>query len=1772
MIDPRSVVEKKTQNQLSAYFDTRGRVRWTSSLKRLTEDAAQEYEGRFLIELIQNAYDANDAGSTDGRIDVQLDLSEGDYGVLYVANTGRAFSETNFDAITDIAQSDKPPGEGIGNKGVGFKSVLQVAEWPEVYSAPAEGEGGSEVDGFCFRFATPSDVQLMLPDAQEAQAVLDDVSPYLLPVLIEEVPSTVRSIRARGYCTVVRLPLRSPKAAATAERDVRELATSKTPVLLFLDRISKLSLRIRGASEGKPLETVLDRAPTPIQPPTDESLGIAEVDLGRQGTFLIFTRKVDHNALRSAIEAAIVERQIDARWAKWKQEASVSVAARLDGLDVPWRLYTFLPMDNSPSPLAAHANAPFFTKMARSSVSLDVALNDFLLNEIAHLCVAAAFWLRGADTRYAPLCVDMITWTRDHLDRLRAAFIARGLKLETAELVPLAAASSRPFGAVQTVRRWDGFSSPLAMLTTERLCGESEAELIDPFLGARLDRFSRLRQALRSGDEGRPSASEASRWCEQVAASLRNSAAVPHANDWMSLYEDLAVVFSPSGWAKSLTGRRLILDDKNRLQPFLGASEEEAAGPTMFFWPARDRTEGEEDVENSLDLTPPRALARSIAFTNRDLDWYVQEGPRRTARRCRKFFEDAGLIRRYRTQDVLEAVGRILTSRRTEAVLQEALFFVFRLRDRTSGKPALDELGLHVPTTAGWVPAREALFGTPWPKTMGTALSHLIQTTASVSPSMTALEARFLRPPDEWLPQTHSIDEWTTFLSRLGVRDGLWPIEVGPTPFRRHGADFTPMAWGLDAKLDDTFIRNWASEVPGRDGFPRYPQTTYTSVGDFWALPGQFDHASFPANAQNLYASLVVAGLSSWPDDVYKIGVRRENYPGEVPTFWPTPLESFLRHARWVPVTTPDLPDPVCRSPEEAWLFDDDQPDAPPPFAPLIPRTIRRKVDRDERANRLLRSLGVRTWNESGDAGQLLHVLYKLLRDDRIPLGQSALFRRQYEQALANALAGGNNPWAGHAAFDLVVSRGQRLETIWLAAEGVETVYVDDGGDALTTRIMTNFDAPIVCARPADGARLAHLLSIGASEQVRRLSEVEVEVQVDGKDLSQVTNTVALVEPGREWLVVLCVAALEFRGGQFRRQTERTLRDAARRLRAIRVVPALDLRISVDGQPVIDPTVLHGVFAVLDETEPLLVIQDYPGELTWSVLERTAPALSQFLRRPEIGSVIFEALVRLGRMQSGAAIRPPTDDELADALGLSATQLQEARQMLQSSIEVLAERLYIALACLVNAEAAAEALPALKRASSEDALIAALHSAGAQGAVEVMNVAKRASTLPELRDDLELGYREFNDALRALDMSPLTDPDGQRQAFDYFVSRHKDETLAHLRWIYKAAFLSGQDLSEYVALRRLPELQTSPTWLEECELQTDSMMTEQIDAWLTLRGAPPLSQHVDEEPVGELRAANRKALISEGTQAGRTVRAWCRNHGESCPALWSGEAVGGQLADWADERGLLDFLRISDLQPLFSHLNAAAAWPDGMEDTLDLERLDLAESDLEHGDSEEEKQRQQQELERTTIEFGGRRLRTEPDRFPEIAEAVREALRPQLLKTTLRLASLAAAPIGRHGLSSQGGNRSFYRGRAKPTNQQLSAIGLAGEVIAFQWLLEQYRDGVVQWRSGYRDMVLGGTDGDDSLGYDIEVVTRASTFMFEVKSSVDDGSDFELTESEVNSARLHVGRDAYRIIYVRNVLDADRTSILLLPNPFTRRGREAYRIVGSGLHYRFAPE
>ena len=159
-----------------AHVSTREDQDFAQSQKSMIEQTMREYGGRFLFELIQNGYDAQPPGTTNGRIAIVLADDEGPHGTLYVANTGRGFTASNARRIRSLGLSDKPVGEGIGNKGVGFKSVLQICASPEVYSTLPDG-----TPGFCFRFARPDDVgELVGGDPILIRQVIDEVSRFQL--------------------------------------------------------------------------------------------------------------------------------------------------------------------------------------------------------------------------------------------------------------------------------------------------------------------------------------------------------------------------------------------------------------------------------------------------------------------------------------------------------------------------------------------------------------------------------------------------------------------------------------------------------------------------------------------------------------------------------------------------------------------------------------------------------------------------------------------------------------------------------------------------------------------------------------------------------------------------------------------------------------------------------------------------------------------------------------------------------------------------------------------------------------------------------------------------------------------------------------------------------------------------------------------------------------------------------------------------------------------------------------------------------------------------------------------------------------------------------------------------------------------------------------------------------------------------------------------------------------------------------------------------------
>ena len=347
------------------------------SLKNLNEVIGAQYGDRVLFELVQNGHDAHVATAAEGagEIAVRLLISADDRGELLVANRGRSFTRSNLDAVINIGTSDKRIGEGIGNKGLGFRSVEALTDDVRIFSG-APGRSSGSFDGYCFRFATHDEIEADLlalgATLVEARHVADAVPRYLVPKPEAARSAAIEALAAGGFATVVSLPLRSADAIALAEAQVTALLDPAAPVLLFLDRLAALDVEIARDGE-KAVHRRSTRAVTPIAGGAPDTCSLATVTV--DGSDYLLARSVlEKPPLLDAIQASLQVAPPLKRWLDWQGEAIVSVAVPLGGRGAAGRLFNFLPMtENAIAPIAGHIDAPFFADIDRLPKTRDAS-------------------------------------------------------------------------------------------------------------------------------------------------------------------------------------------------------------------------------------------------------------------------------------------------------------------------------------------------------------------------------------------------------------------------------------------------------------------------------------------------------------------------------------------------------------------------------------------------------------------------------------------------------------------------------------------------------------------------------------------------------------------------------------------------------------------------------------------------------------------------------------------------------------------------------------------------------------------------------------------------------------------------------------------------------------------------------------------------------------------------------------------------------------------------------------------------------------------------------------------------------------------------------------------------------------------------------------------------------------------------------------------------------------------------------------------------------
>ena len=1608
-------------------------------------------------------------------------------------------------------------------------------------------------DGYCFRFATVDEIEDLLRDdsidVAVAREVAGTIPRYLVPLPLGEQPDNVVSYARRGYASTVVVPLRTAGAIELARRQVQALADLDVPLLLFLDRIAEFRIDVE-TPEGPVYRRRLSRRQTAMgNVPGIAGCRMLEVRVGEDRRFLVVRREVDKALVLDAVRRSVSRAPQVKRWLDWQGQPTVSVAVGLSpGAVAAGRLYNFLPMgDAAVAPLLGHLDAPFFAEIDRRDADFDLPLNTTLLKAAAEACAHAALHLAGQPGTQIPqrAVFDLVAWTGKHAGKLDAALVEMGSSLRDAPIVPtVVAVDGARWASMSAASVWPaGTFSLMKELEVSRRTG---ARLVS----AELDRprLNRLRaMAQRQYLDLSSFALRLAEWTARFARSLADQNAA--ARTWIRFYEDVKRVFDAAGEKlDGLAGKAIFLDRSKKLRP---AGSPDAASGTRVF--VRGETPRRRRAKDGVPL-PPSTLTRRYRF----LDEKIVLRPDTL-----NSFIKAGLVREYDPLEALAGLGTALGTKANDNRRREALTWAFSVW-RTAGagiQEALRRARLRVPTASGWRLATRAAFSSSWTP-VGVTLENFLVEASDASPdcrrARDALLVDFAAWPASRVGTKH---HWVTFLMLLGVGDGLRPV-AGRVQESGRGWSWKYLVDSGDAK--EALDRDWCREV-SLVSF-RHPNTMYGRRGEAWRLPGQIEHGQLPEATKEAFHELAFRNLETYNAKYLTFTVGRfergrRNWDTRI---LPTPVATFLRSKAWIAAGTHH--EPGFRNASECWASRTRQ-GRPPRFLERVSDTVAGLVEGSEEFADLVfgDALGLRDWHSPDTAPERLRALAVVA--SALATHDRRDFRKEYRRAWLDL---SNTDAALPRGLDLAVSRDGRLETLGGDAETVPTVIVTQNAQAFEARILSSAGHALLEIGDASGEKVAERLAATGRFTPRQLDGIGVRLLVDSESFVPRTSDPLLASLELGWLPEVVLLGHEILAEGLERGILRVT--VERRIRAIRVRRCQTITLVVDEKDV-PPQDSMEFYGVEHPELPTLILSDRVP-LVWPTLGKD---LSRTVARLIDSRLRFlePLLMHLAMGQDADTLEAPGDEALAAALRCDARTLQEHRAALRTDLGHVLHVLMPVVAYFADVALAEQLKSDAERAGAAFDLLQWLRSRFPflePAPQELIAACGQASDRAALRKELGLDYARFNQALLALGESPLSNEAELRSMYEAYVRRMGSRILERLRRHHAADFREGRDLAVYVSRKTLAFLEFDPAWILTRETLDNAIVEAHV--------ARLLDEVLGEDQAVTLPSSrglvesNRKSVRDFTTAAISVVRAWCRRNRSPVPQPWTSDDPQ-VVTRHLENAGLLDYESVRDTQvPELCH--RAACWPVGMPQTLDPASLGLDQATVDEEKRRREEERQRKVTERRSIEFAGTKLDTADPSFAEEFQRLAEksiagdhgwyerSRRP-------RLAEFAASEGGR----TSGGGTGGGTGRRKaPPEDQREAMGLASEWLALQFLGRRHGEAVDEtcWVSRNRARFYGGDEGDDAAGYDFCVKTPQAEWLYEVKSSLEDTREFELTPNEMRVAASvsRRGRRRYRILYVPFVFSPGRWRVLVLPNPMGDGTRNRFKQVGHGsVRFRF---
>lgn len=359
---------------------------YRESPARLREDVSQEsqvahdYRGRLVYELLQNSDDALVGVLTrDDRVLFRLTDE-----ALWVANTGRAFSEADVRGLCGLGASSKVLAEGpkrasIGHKGLGFKSVLEVTDAPEAYS-----------DTVSFRLGRAEAMdQVQSLWSHHGRGPVRAVPAMRFPSLIVEHQAAWDELREAGFHSAFRFPFDARVTEAERHALATQLLTLPMTSVLFLKHLEEVAIVVDVGGNRSERQWLLERHKV-----TQSGLEVC-AGLTGSGLYRVDLVSADTDGERYWLahngDVAIGEHRDGLNGPAWEGVgvSEVSVAVR-DSADPrlarnEQRFHVFLPTQE-PSGCSILVNGAFTTDLSRQHVLVpesETSYNAYMIGQAA---------------------------------------------------------------------------------------------------------------------------------------------------------------------------------------------------------------------------------------------------------------------------------------------------------------------------------------------------------------------------------------------------------------------------------------------------------------------------------------------------------------------------------------------------------------------------------------------------------------------------------------------------------------------------------------------------------------------------------------------------------------------------------------------------------------------------------------------------------------------------------------------------------------------------------------------------------------------------------------------------------------------------------------------------------------------------------------------------------------------------------------------------------------------------------------------------------------------------------------------------------------------------------------------------------------------------------------------------------------------------------------------------------------------------------------------